>query len=104
MKDYQDYIARLHQIPRVFQQATANMRAGLRDHLVPPRYLLEKATLEAQDIAGKSVEDSPFTQPVRKFPAGISEAEQKALRDAVFAAVRQEVTPAYARLAEFLRD
>jgi len=103
-KDYQDYIARLHQIPRVLQQATANMRAGLGDHLVPPRYLLEKSTLEAQDIAGKSAEDSPFTQPLRKFPAGISEADKKKLRAAVLAAVKQEVAPAYARLAEFLRD
>ncbi|HXW16267.1 MAG TPA: DUF885 family protein [Terriglobia bacterium] len=103
MKDYQDYIARLHQIHRVLDQATANMRAGLRDHLVPPRYVLEKAALQAQDIAGKSAEASPFSQPIRKFPVGISEAEQKPLRDAVMAAVSQEVTPAYARLAEFLR-
>ncbi len=102
-KDYQDYIARLHQIPRLFQQATANMRAGLADHLVPPRYLLEKSTLEAEDIAGKSAEDSPFTQPVRKFPAGLSEADKKNLRDAALAAVKEEVAPAYARLAEFLR-
>jgi uncharacterized protein (DUF885 family) len=102
-KDYQDYVARLLQIPRVLQQATANMRAGLRDHLVPPRYLLEKAIVEAEDIAGKHMEDSPFTQPVRDFPAGISESERKTLRDAVYAVVRQEVIPAYARLAEFLR-
>ena len=66
MKDYQDYIARLHQIPRVLEQATANMRAGLRDRLVPPRYLLEKAAVQAQDIAGKSVKQSvlPTGQPV----------------------------------------
>jgi uncharacterized protein (DUF885 family) len=104
VKDYQDYIARLHQIPRVLDQATANMRAGLSEHLVPPRYLLEKAALQAQDIAGKSAEASPFSQPVQKFPAGISAAEQKPLRDALLAAVSQEVTPAYARLAEFLRS
>jgi uncharacterized protein (DUF885 family) len=102
VKDYQDYAARLHQIPRVLQQATANMRAGLADHLVQPRYLLEKAALQAQDIAGKSAEDSPFSLPVHNFPAGISADEQKALRDAVIAVVRQEVTPAYARLADFL--
>ncbi|MGA3325709.1 MAG: DUF885 domain-containing protein [Terriglobia bacterium] len=103
VKDYQDYIARLHQIPRVLQQATANMRTGLDEHLVPPRYLLEKTVLQAQDIAGKSAQDSPFTQPTRKFPAGISEAERKPLREAIFAAVTQEISPAYARLAEFLR-
>jgi uncharacterized protein (DUF885 family) len=103
VKDYQDYLARLHQIPRVLQQVTANMRAGLRDHLVPPRYLLEKAVLQAQDIAGKSAEDSPFSRPVHNFPTGISEAEQKALREEVYTALRQKVAPAYARLAEFLR-
>ena len=103
VKDYQDYLSRLHQIPRAFQQIMANMRAGLRDGLVPPRYLLEKAALEAQDIAGKTPETSPFTKPVRAFPAGISEADQKTLHDAVVAAVKQEVAPAYAKLADFLR-
>jgi uncharacterized protein (DUF885 family) len=103
VKDYQDYIARLHQIPHVLDQATTNMRAGLADHLVPPRYLLEKVVLQAQDIAGKSVEDSPFSQPVHTFPAGISDAEQKSLREAVFAVVTQDVAPSYSRLAEFLR-
>jgi uncharacterized protein (DUF885 family) len=103
VKDFQDYIARLHQLPRVLQQATENMRAGLRDHLIPPRYLLEKAVLQGQDIAAKSAEDSPFSKPVGNFPAGISEAEQKSLRDAVWSAVKGEVAPAYAKLAEFLR-
>ena len=103
VKDYQDYIARLHQIPRVLNQATVNMRAGLADHLVPPRFLLEKVVLQVQDIANKSVKDSPFTQPVHDFAAGIAEGDQKFLRDAVYAAVQQDVAPAYSRLAEFLR-
>jgi uncharacterized protein (DUF885 family) len=103
VKDYQDYIARLHQIPRVLEQSTANMRAGLRDHLIQPRYLLEKTVPQAQDIAGKSGEASPFAKPVHEFPAGIPDAEQKKLREAVFDVIREEVTPAYARFAEFLR-
>jgi uncharacterized protein (DUF885 family) len=104
VKDYQDYIARLHQIPRVLHQAIADMRDGLKDHLVPPRYLLEKVVVQAQDIANKPPKDNPFSQPVNKFPAGISDAQQKDLRAAVFAAVSRDVVPAYARLAEFLRN
>jgi uncharacterized protein (DUF885 family) len=65
--------------------------------------LLEKVALQAQDIADKSPHDSPFTQPVFKFPAGITEAEQKHLRDATLAAVKNEVTPAYASFATFVR-
>ena len=103
LKDYRDYIARLRQIPRVLDQATANMRAGVRDHLVPPRYLVEKAAIQAHDIAAKPVESSPFTQPLHAFPKDISATDQKDLGDALLVVVREEVAPAYARLAEFLR-
>src|ERR1017187_6974469 len=34
VKDYENYIARLHQLPRVLDQVTANMKIGLRDHLM----------------------------------------------------------------------
>lgn len=103
VKDYRDYIARLQQIPRVLEQATANLRAGLRDQLVPPRYLLEKAAVQAQDIASKPLEENAFTQPARNFPNGIADTERKTLRDDLFQVVRRQVAPAYARFAEFLR-
>jgi uncharacterized protein (DUF885 family) len=103
VKDYEDYLSRLHQLPHIFEQIVADMQLGLHDGLIPPRYLLEKVALQAQDIADKSPRDSPFTQPVFKFPAGISEAEQKRLRDATLAAVKNEVAPAYANFAAFVR-
>ena len=34
VKHYQDYIARLHQIPRVLDQTTAVLRAGMKDKLM----------------------------------------------------------------------
>jgi uncharacterized protein (DUF885 family) len=103
VKDYEDYLSRLHQIPRVFEQIIANLQLGLRDGLVPPQYLLEKVALQAQDIADKSPHDSPFTQPLLKFPAGISDSEQQRLHDATLAAVKNEVAPAYASFAAFVR-
>jgi uncharacterized protein (DUF885 family) len=42
VKDYDDYLARLRQIPHAFDQVAANMRQGLRDHLMPPKYLLSR--------------------------------------------------------------
>src|SRR5271170_4655382 len=42
VKYYEDYISRLHQIPRVFTQTEEVMRAGMKDHLMPVRFLLEK--------------------------------------------------------------
>ena len=57
--DYDNYLARLHQIPHAFDQVTSNMQQGMRDGLMPPRYLLEKVAAEADDIASKTGENSP---------------------------------------------
>src|SRR5207253_5775171 len=40
--DNQDYISRLHQIPRVLEQTTEVMRQGEKDKLMPPKLVLEK--------------------------------------------------------------
>jgi len=103
VKDYEDYLARLHAMPRAFDQTIAVMRLGLKDRLMPPRYLLEKVARQVQDVADKTPEASPFADPVAKFPAGISEADQKRLRNAVLAATKNEVGPAYAKFAKFVR-
>jgi len=104
LKDYEDYLARLHQMPRAFAQTIAVMRLGLKDRLMPPCYLLEKVARQAQDVADKSPAASPFAKPVEKLPAGLPEADQKRLRDAVLTAVKNEVGPAYSRFAKFERD
>jgi uncharacterized protein (DUF885 family) len=103
-KDYQDYLARLHQIPRVLEQATAHMRDGLRDHLMPPKYILEIVYAQAQQIADSSLDKSPFTDSLRKFPAAVSEADRKRLSDSIENAVKIDVAPAYAKFAKFVRD
>jgi uncharacterized protein (DUF885 family) len=101
--DYENYLARLHQLPHAFDQLTANMRQGMHDGLMPPRYLLEKVAAEADDIASKAGEKSPFASPVKEFPASVPTAQQKRLRDAVLAAVADQVVPSYQRFALFVR-
>jgi uncharacterized protein (DUF885 family) len=103
-KDYQDYLARLHQIPRVLDQVTSDMRIGMRDHLIQPRYLLEKVVSQTQYIADASADSSPFTQPLKKIPAGVSGADRERASEAILAAVKNEVAPAYAEFARFMRD
>jgi uncharacterized protein (DUF885 family) len=103
-KDYENYIARLHQLPRVLAQVTENMKLGLRDHLMPPKFLLEKVTVQAQDIADASADKSPFNQPLSKFPEGVSPADQQRLHAAVMKTVATEVNPAYAKFAAFVKN
>lgn len=104
VKDYEDYIARLHQIPRVLDQAMDQMRNGLRDHLMPPKFLLEKVSSQAQKIADDSLDESPFCSPLQKFPESVSEPDRKQLREKIEAAVKNEVAAAYAKFAKFVKD
>ena len=104
VKDYEDYIARLKQYPAVLDESIVLMKKGASKHLVPPRILLEKVVVQAQGIGEQKPEDSPFAQPVKKFPAGISEADQARLRDGVIAAIRDGMNPAYMRFTAYVRD
>src|SRR5580698_11584820 len=103
-KDYEDYLSRLHQIPRVLDEAMGHMRDGMRDHLMPPKYLLEKVSSQAQGIADDTLDKSPFTDPLHKFPDTVSGADRKQLSEKINNAVKNEVAPAYAKFAKFVRD
>jgi len=104
VKDYDDYVARLRQVPRVFEQITVQMRKGMHDGLVPPRILITQIASQVESIAKQKPEESPFAEPLKKFPAQFSEAERKRLNNEVLAAVRTQVLPAYSKFLAFVRD
>ena len=99
VKHYQDYIARLHQIPRVLSQTTEVLRAGMNDKLMPVKFLLEKVPVQCQGI----IDADPFLLPTKKYPADISADDQKRLTQQITEAVDKDVIPAYKAFAEFVR-
>ena len=99
VKHYEDYIARLHQIPRVLGQTTEVLRAGMKDRLMPVRFLIEKLPIQCQGI----IDADPFLLPTKKYPAEISFAEQTRLTQQITDAINTDVIPAYRRFATFLR-
>jgi uncharacterized protein (DUF885 family) len=101
-KDYDDYIARLHQVPRVFTQNTDNMELGAESGRIPPKYLLEKVLVQVKNLATQKPEDSPFAAPLKKFPSSISAATQARIRRETLDAISTDVLPAYQRFARFL--
>lgn len=103
-KHYEDYLARLRQIPIAFDQITQLARLGAKDHLVPPKFLLEKVAVQCDSIANSTGKDNAFAAPLSSFPGAISGADQKRLRDAITEAIDEEVRPAYARLAKFVSE
>ena len=99
VQHYQDYISRLHQIPRVLEQTTDVMRQGEKDKLMPPRIVLEKLPGQCDGI----IAANPFLEPTKKFPAEFSEEDKKRFTDEITKAINDEVFPAYRKFADFLR-
>ena len=99
VKHYEDYIARLHQIPRVLEQTTEVLRAGMKDKLMPVKFLIEKLPVQCQGI----IDADPFLLPTKKYPAEISADDQKRLTQQITEAINTEVFPAYKKFAAFLQ-
>jgi uncharacterized protein (DUF885 family) len=98
VKHYEDYIARLHQIPRALSQTEETLRAGMKDKLMPVRFLLEKVPAQCDGV----VAADPFLLPTKKYPESISAQDRERLTQAITDAVNNEVLPAYKRFGAFI--
>jgi uncharacterized protein (DUF885 family) len=99
-----NYIAKLDDVPRYFDEQTANMRAGLKRGFSVPRAVLDGRDVSIANYAEvKSPEHSEFYAPLKELPATIPPDEQEKLRAEAVRAIREHVIPAYAKLLVFFR-
>jgi uncharacterized protein (DUF885 family) len=82
----------------VLNQTTEVLRAGMKDNLMPVRFLLEKVPGQCNGI----VEANPFLIPTKKFSASISAEDQKRLTAEIIDAINKDVIPAYRTFAAFI--
>lgn len=104
VKEYDDYLARLKAVPKLFDQVTAVARQGLRDQMMPPKYLLEKVVTQIDSIEKPAGMDSVFAEPLKHFPKSVPAADQKRLHDEILAAIDYDVRPAYRKLGRFVAN
>ena len=101
-KEYEDYLARLRQVPHLLDQVITVLEKGKQEKMMPPAFLLDKVVTQINSIETPAGEDSAFGEPVKKFPAAVSAADQKRLHDAIVAAIDNEVRPAYRKLGAYI--
>ena len=100
-RDYENYVARLVDVPRYFRENIANMRQGIADGFVLPAEIIPGI---ANVIAGAQyakAEDSPFWTPFTEFPAGVPDADRVRLAAAGKAAIEGQVIPSFAEFKAF---
>jgi uncharacterized protein (DUF885 family) len=99
VKHYEDYIARLHRLPTALQQITELLRAGMKDRIVPVRFIIEKMVNQCQGV----VDANPFLFATKKYSPGISREDQARLTQQITEAANAQAIPAYKAFTAFLR-
>ena len=102
VQDYRAYASRLAQLGPWVDQAIANMREGIKRGIVHPRSVMNSALPQFKQLASSTPEASIYYAPVKKFPAGFSDADKRALTKLYADAIGTKLNPALARLATFI--
>lgn len=102
--DYRDYLARLRDIPRYFEENIENLREGVATGFVLPRVVIDGVlpTIRAQVKQDAAL--SSFYAPFNDMAAAVPQAEQQALKAEAARVISERVMPAFARLADFLES
>jgi len=104
VEDYENYLARLREFPRAFDEEITLMRTGLARGMTPPRVAIAGVDATAAAHAVESPETSVLYKPFADFPGTFTAAERERLRSAGRKAVAESVLPSYRRFRDFLRD
>jgi len=100
-KDYENYISRLRQWPRLVHEEIALMRMGIARGFTVPRATLDgyEHTMSAHVV--DAPEKSVFWKPFEKFPASVPESDRERLRTEGRAAVMDGGVAGYRDLLDF---
>ena len=104
VKDYEDWAQRMRQIPRVLDQAIANMEEGIEQGIVQPRVLMERALPQIEAHLVEDITQSMFYAPITNFPDAIDEPDRTRLARDYEAVITEDLLPAYQRLRDFIAN
>ena len=77
VKDYDNWLARTASFPAVVDDWIKDMREGVKIGVVLPRALVLPMLPQLEELANDDINKNVYFSPVKKFPAGVSEDDQK---------------------------
>ena len=104
VKDYENWLSRAASFPAVIDGWMKDMREGIKAGVVLPKALVLPMLPQLEELGNDNLDKNVYMSPVKKFPAGVSEDDQKRLTAAYTALVREKMAPAHRRLLGFMRD
>ena len=103
VKDYDDWIARMHNFPAYMDQNISLMQEGIKDHVLLPKVIGEKILTQLNGMNWQDPTLHGFYKPFKKVPAAIAQNDQQRLRAAAQQTIKTDVLPAFQRLRDFMQ-
>jgi len=100
--EHEAYLQRISRLPAWSEQAIANMRLGIKRHIVRPRAVVAATLTQLRTLGAENVEASPYYAPIRNLPASFSDADRQRLTRAYRDAIEKRIAPAMRQLAAFV--
>ena len=104
VKDYENYIARLNEVARYFDEQIANMREGLSEGFTQPKVILGRVIPVVASQLTDNPEETVYFEPFNEMPDFFSQKDKARLTTAGVKAIEDSVLPAFAKLHAFLAD
>ncbi len=104
VKDYENWLSRLSELPNGIDITIANMKEGMEKGVVQPKVLMAKVLPQLKAHVVDDVEKSLFYGPVRNMPESFSEEDKKRLSSAYVEAIKAIVVPSYKKIHDFIEQ
>ncbi|MET4896054.1 DUF885 domain-containing protein [Sphingomonadaceae bacterium jetA1] len=102
--DYDNNLKRNVEYARLLDEAIVRFRQGMASGVVQPKLVVRNMIAQFDNLLNGSVEDSPFYDPVRQFPAAVPATDQARLKRAYATQIRDVIVPAEQRMRRFLAE
>ena len=102
-RDYENYIARLNDVPRYFRENMENMRQGVRDGFTMPGEIIEGVSSVVGALNYARPEDTPLWAPFADYPDTVPASDRARLTTAGRAALTNATIPAFNEFRTFFQ-
>jgi uncharacterized protein (DUF885 family) len=101
VQDYDNWLSRAKGFGSWVDSAIVYFKKGVTANVVLPKALVLKMVPEMRSMQTDDPTKSIFYGPINKLPASFNDADKQRLTAAFTSAIKDEIVPAYARLADF---
>jgi len=101
-QDYDNYISRLKQVPRVIDQNITNLKNGLKRGFTQPKVILEHYPDFIDNYIKEEISQSGFYQPFLNKPDQLTEQQFKDYQQQAQKIIKEEINPSYQGFKDFM--